>query len=394
MITSSEIALVRRMEKNWIISVLSELISRKAVNVLAGGSGEKERADYLEALIENLGFEAKRFDVIDDKGFTRSNIVVEYGDGEPLWLVAHIDTVSADGGWTGDPFKLRVENNKVYGRGVNDNGIGIISLLLILKRISEGKIRPSKKLVFIFAADEEAGSKYGVKFLAEKGIFKEGGSAIVPDFGSEKGDEIEIAEKGILWLKVITKGISGHASIPHKADNAHLKSARLILKLYDLLHANFYKLNSLFSPPYSTFEPTKKEKNIDAINMIPESDVVYWDCRIIPEYNPDEVLEFFRGIAERHNAEVEVVMRGEPSMTSPSAKIVTAIKNAVKLELDVEPKLVGIGGGTIAGFFRSLGIPAVAWSVCSGTAHKPNEFEIIDNYIKTANVLARVTLEY
>lgn len=380
------------MEKDWIISVLSEIISRKAVNVLAGGSGERERADYLESLIEDLGFEAKRFDITDDKGFVRSNIIVDYGDGEPLWLVAHIDTVSADGGWISDPFKLKVENNKVYGRGVNDNGIGIMSLLLILKWIAEGKLHPKKRLMLIFAADEEAGSRYGVKFLAEKGIFKEGGSAIIPDYGSERGDEIEIAEKGILWLKINTRGVSEHASIPHKADNAHLKSARLMLKLYDSLFTRFYKLNPLFNPPYSTFEPTKKEKNIDAINIVPSSDVVYWDCRIIPEYNLDEVLDYFRGVAARYNADVEVVMRSEPSMTDPASKIVLELKNAIRSELDIEPKLVGIGGGTIAGFFRSLGIPAVAWSVCSGTAHKPNEYEIIDNYVKTAWVIAKVAL--
>lgn len=383
--------LVAHMERDWILSVLSDLIGIRAVNPLAGGNGEKERADYIEGLLEKMGFHVKRFDVKDEKGFIRSNILVDYGDGEPLWMVAHLDTVSAGEGWTSDPFKLRVENGKVFGRGVSDNGIGIVSLLLILKWISEGKLSPKKRLLLLFAADEEAGSRYGVKYLAEKGVFKERGSAIIPDFGSKSGELIEIAEKGIVWLKVVTKGKQGHASMPHKADNAHLKSARLMLKLYDALHMKFYRINYLFDPPYSTFEPTKKDRNVDSINIIPGVDTVYWDCRILPEYRIEDVLEFFRGMAKRYDADIEVIMCEEPSMTNPSEKIVVDLKKAVKTELNIEPKVIGIGGGTVAGILRKLGIPAVAWSICSETEHKANEYELIENYIKTARVLARVT---
>jgi len=384
------ISLVGAMGRDWIVSILSEIIKRKAVNPLAGGTGEKERADYLENLIRNLGFEPRRFDVKDERGIIRSNILVEYGEGEPLWLIAHIDTVSAGKNWVGDPFELRIEGDKVFGRGVSDNGVGIMSLLLILKWISEGKLNPKRRLMLLFVADEEAGSRYGVKYLAEKGVFKDGGSAIIPDFGNKEGKLIEVAEKGILWLKVTTKGVSGHASMPHRADNAHTKSARLMLKLYDSLHVKFYKLNPLFDPPYSTFEPTKKEMNVDAINIIPGSDIVYWDCRVLPEYSLDEVIEFFRGIAKRYSADVEIILREEPSVTSPSEKIVIELRKAIETELGIKPKTIGIGGGTVAGILRRLGIPAVAWSICIETEHKSNEYEIIENYIKKAKVLAKV----
>ena len=377
--------------REWIIDTLSEIISRKAVNPKFGGTGEKERADYIQKLIEEMGFTVERYDVKDEKGYTRSNLVVEVeGEDYPVWVIAHLDTVSPGTGWETDPFKLVVKGDKVFGRGVNDNGIGIMSILILLKRISEGKVKLKHTLKAAFVADEEAGSRYGVVYLIKKGLFKEGEKAIIPDFGSKKGDIIEIAEKGILWLKMITRGKQGHGSMPHKADNAHLKSAKLMLELYESLRRRFYKINRFFDPPYSTFEPTKKEKNVDSINIIPGEDVIYWDCRIIPEYSLEEVIEFFEGIGARYDATFEVVMKEKASFTREDDEIVKKLRNSIRNVLNVEPRLIGIGGGTVAGILRKIGIPSVAWGVNSGTEHKPNEWEMIESYIKTERVIEDV----
>ncbi len=384
--------------KDWIIKVMGDIVSRPAINPenFSGKEeerelyGEEKRADYLEDLVEEMGFEPVRYEVVDEKGFVRPSLVIDAGGkGDTVWVIAHMDTVSPEG-WTIDPFKLKVEGEKLYGLGVNDNGVGLMASLIILKEISEGKIELDKHLKIGFVADEEAGSNYGLKFLLKKGIFKKEERAIVPDFGNSEGSVIEIAEKGILWLKFVTKGKQTHASTPHRGDNAFLKSIRFANELYEELHSKFAKENSLFDPPTSTFEPTKKEKNVDSVNIIPGEDVHYWDCRVLPEYNLDEVISIIRDIASKYDTTVEILYKEESSSVNSDDWIVNELKNSVKAVLDIEAKLIGIGGGTFAGILRKNGVPSVVWQVGSETAHQPNEWELITNYEKTARVISKI----
>ncbi len=376
--------------REWVIKVLKEIISRNAVNPAHGGPGEKERADYIQSLLEDMGLKTKRYEVVDEKGIVRPSIVTEVGEGKTIWLIAHIDTVSPGSGWTKDPFKLTIEGDKVYGRGVNDNGIGIMAALIVLKRIVDKRIELKYKLKVGFVADEEAGSTYGLKHLVNEGVFKEGDRALIPDAGNEEGTMVEIAEKGILWLKFTTKGKQTHGSTPHKGDNAFLKSMRMAIELYETLHEKFSESDELFDPPVSTFEPTMKEKNTDSINIIPGEDVHYWDCRVLPQHDLEEVLETIRETAGKYNAEVEVVMREEASRVDPNDWIVVKLSNSIRKVLGREPKLMGIGGGTFAGILRKIGVPSVVWHIGSGTEHQPDEWELLSNYFKNADVILDV----
>jgi succinyl-diaminopimelate desuccinylase len=57
-----------------------------------------------------------------------------------------------------------------------------------------------------------------------------------------------------------------------------------------------------------------------------------------------------------------------------------------------DAKAQGIGGGTVAAFFRRAGLPAVVWMTVSQTAHQPNEFCLLTNLVGDAQVLAHVFL--
>jgi len=69
---------------------------------------------------------------------------------------------------------------------------------------------------------------------------------------------IEVAEKSILWLKVRTLGKQAHGSTPEKGINSFKAASFLITELQQL-YKTFGKKEQLFSPPISTFEPTKKK---------------------------------------------------------------------------------------------------------------------------------------
>jgi len=54
---------------------------------------------------------------------------------------------------------------------------------------------------------------------------------------------------------------------------------------------------------------------------------------------------------------------------------------------------MGIGGGTVAAFFRKAGIPAAVWSTMDDTAHSPDEYCLVENMLNDAKVFAHVFLQ-
>ncbi len=381
--------------KEDMVRVMCDLIEIKAIGPDSGGEGELEKAEYLMGLLD--GFDVERYDAKDDraKGGVRPNIVarIEGESDRTVWIVSHMDVVPEGDSslWKYPPFKAVVKDGKIYGRGAEDNNQAIVSSLFAGKAILKyGKPKLSFGLAFV--SDEETGSKYGIRYLLEKNVFREGDLIVVPDAGNERGDEIEIAEKSILWLKFKIHGIQSHASTPKL--NACRRAMEFLLELDRVLHERFDAKNDLFSPSHSTFEPTKRERNVDNINTIPGLDVSYMDCRILPEYDVDDVLrvvnEVRRKFEERDGkpVEVEVVQRMSSPPTPEDSEVVLRLKKAIKIARGVDAKVVGIGGNTCASFFRKAGFHTAVWATFVGNAHKPNEFCLIDNVVNDAKVFA------
>ncbi len=378
-----------------MVKTMCDLIEIKAISPDSGGEGELDKAEYLMKLLD--GFEVERFDAKDEraKGGVRPNIVAKIeGESErTIWIVSHMDVVPEGDValWKTPPFKAVVEDGKIYGRGAEDNNQAIVSSLFAGKAIMEfGTPKLSYGLAFV--SDEETGSRFGIQHLLRQDVFKEGDLIVVPDAGNEKGDEIEIAEKSILWLKFKVHGIQSHASTPKL--NACRRAMEFMLELDRVLHSRFDAKNSLFSPPRSTFEPTKREKNVDNVNTIPGLDVSYMDCRILPEYDVDEVLNVVNEVRRRFEErdgkpiEVEVVQKESSPPTDENSEVVLRLKRAIKLARGVDAKVVGIGGNTCAAFFRKAGFPTAVWGTFLGNAHQPNEFCLIDNMVNDAKVFA------
>jgi len=93
-----------------------------------------------------------------------------------------------------------------------------------------------------------------------------------------------------MWLKFKVMGKQTHASMPGSGINAHKIGMMFALSVDEALHDNFSDRDELFEPPFSTFEITKKEANVENINTIPGSDVFYMDMRILPDENLDDIL--------------------------------------------------------------------------------------------------------
>lgn len=387
-------------EKKYIVEVAGRLIPIRSISPESGGKGEADRADELCKILEEMGIKNySRYDMEDDTGAKRSSVLVKAGyQPKTLWIIAHIDTVPEGDRtlWSKPPFKVTLENDRIFGRGVSDNGQAIMLSLLLLKNLRKDDLKYNIGVAFV--ADEETGSKFGIQNLLEKEIFTKEDLILVPDSGKETGDEIEVAEKSILWIRFTISGKQYHASMPFNAINASREGMKFMLELDTFLHEKFKDTVDIFLPPYSTFEPTKHDKNVDNINTIPGVDVQYMDCRILPRYDLDVVLDQIRlKIREfeknsRAKISFEAVQKEQaPPPTSQKSEIVTRLKEAIKSKRGIEPNVIGIGGGTCAAYFRKKGFDAAVWcTTVAECAHKPDEYMILDHVLMDRDVVESI----
>ena len=381
-----------------------EMLKIKAVNPDGGGKGEFERAMYMKKHLEDLGLHVTRHDIPDSRVVegVRVNLtaVLDGEDkGRTLWLAAHLDTVpeGSRAFWATDPYVPTVKEGKIFGRGAEDNGQAVCSSLFAMKAMKTLGLKPMMNLGLAYVSDEEFGSKYGVIPLLEKGVFKASDMALVPDSGSPDGSQIEIAEKSILWLKIITKGKQVHGSTPEKGLNARRVAMNLAIRLDDTLHSKYLAKDALFDPQPSTFEPTKCDANVENVNTVPGLDVQYFDCRILPRYPLDDVMKQIDSVKLRveketgATIEIQPIQREENANPTPmESPIVQKLKAALKELRALEAKPIGIGGGTVGAYFRRKGIHTAVWSTIDDLAHQPNEYCKIENMVNDAKVFVHV----
>jgi succinyl-diaminopimelate desuccinylase len=378
----------------------------KAVNPRMGGQGEVERAQFLEDSLKERGLDVTRVDVKDSEspGGIRPNLSARLEgreSGRSLWFISHMDTVPEGSRdlWKTDPFEPTIKDGKIIARGSEDNGQSLVASLFALLTLKKlGAELPFNVGVW-FVADEEFASNYGIKALLHRRLFRRDDLVVVPDAGSPKGTDIEIAEKGLLWMKVTTKGKQVHASLPKKGLNAHRVGMKLALELDETLNGKYRKRDSLYDYPVSSFEPTKIEANVGNVNTVPGVDVFYFDCRVLPEYSLDEVERDVRmkisQYERKYGAKIifeEVEKEPAGPSTSKDSEVAVLLARGVSKVTRRKSRFTGIGGQTVGNLFRREGIPTAVWSTIDDVPHEPNEYSRIANLINDTKVFASVPL--
>lgn len=399
-------ALLRRLEgkRQAVIDFQRRLVAIPALGPDNDGQGEWDKAELVKAMLAELGLAVDRDMHAPDArvpGGLRPNfsaVIPGRDTSKTLWVISHLDIVPPGdlSLWESDPYELRVDGDNLYGRGTEDNNQAAVSSLILAQAITEEGLVPPINFGMIFVADEETTSKFGLEYVVKQhaDYFRPGDLFLVPDFGGPDSRMMEVAEKSILWLKVTLLGKQCHASTPEQGNNTLVAAADLILRIRGL-YETFNARDELFSPPFSTFEPTKKEANVENVNTVPGKDVFYVDCRVLPRYPLAEVIEAIRGlgdeVASKYGVRVEcqAVQREEAAPpTSPDSEVVERLAGAIRRVYGVEPQPAGIGGGTVAAVLRRAGHPAVVWSTLNHNAHQPNEHSSIPFTIGDAKVMA------
>ena len=401
-------ALVDARETELVRNVL-ELGAIPGINPRMGGTGEAARVAWLKKYFDAHNIPYQEYAVADDAVAEgqRTSLIVKFEGAEDkektLWFMAHTDTVAPGDlkDWNTDPFQPTQIGNKIFGLGVEDNGQAVVCMMQACVMMKELGLTPKCNVAFLFAADEETGSQYGLHALMDiPDLFSSRDEAIVPDAGSYNGAFIEVAEKSQVWLLFTVLGKQAHGSMPHLGINAGYIGAKMAVEIVDTLRDRYAYKDDLFDPPYSTFEYTQKFANVESPNVLPGRDVFAMDLRILPQFTVDDVLDCVDRIISKYEYEYkvrisyEVTQRADAApITSPESRVASELKG-ILTEAGVDAICGGIGGGTCGAILRKKNIPTVVWSTLDELAHQPNEYTIIPNLVQDTAVFLSVIESY
>jgi acetylornithine deacetylase/succinyl-diaminopimelate desuccinylase-like protein len=235
-----------------VVATLRDLIRIPSVNPPdpAAPDGETRVARYLEARLRDLGLKPEVVEPVAGRGSVHARLRGDGSVGEPFLLLSHLDVVPAPPDrWTHAPFDADVADGYVYGRGAVDMKgmialeLGVVELLVAEAR--EARRDPARDpipglrrdVLFTSAADEEAGSTDGARWLAAHrpewlqaaGAVNECGGVSVTVAG-RRLYPIQVAEKGFVPYRIHVSGTWGHGSMP-RDDNAAIRAAQIVERL-------------------------------------------------------------------------------------------------------------------------------------------------------------------
>ena len=208
------------MKTENTVELLSHLVAMPSVNPAMADDdvlrGEARLVEWLEPWFAGRGFRTERIEATPG----RPNLVARFGPEHPkrtMLFESHLDTVGV-AGFAGDPFTLREDDGRLYGRGACDTKGPLAAFMAALDGKTLAAIeRSGTQLIWLGAIGEETGN-LGAEEAVAAGLRAEECIVLEPT-----GLKIVHAHKGACWFKVSTRGRAAHGSDPSRGENAILK---------------------------------------------------------------------------------------------------------------------------------------------------------------------------
>jgi len=264
---------------------------------------ERDVAERVVAEMNLLGYDQA---FIDPMG----NAIGRVGNGAlKVVLDAHMDTVGVGNpnAWPHDPFEGKLENDIVFGRGASDNKGALAAQVYAGKLLADRGLDGADVSVFVVGTVmEEDCDGLALGYVLEKTI--PGVRAVI--LGECTNLDVYRGHRGRMEMKVMTTGISSHASAPDRGDNAVTHMAPIVLAI-DSLNERLADDSFLGKGTVAT---TKIECDTASLNAIPDSCAIYLDRRLTAGETRALALEQVQDLLP-HGAHVEVLTYAEPSHT-------------------------------------------------------------------------------
>ena len=165
---------------------------------------EAKRAKLFAEMLRQSGVSNVEIDAEGNVVGLRKGI----GAGPLIAIAAHLDTVFPEG----INVKVRREGTKLYAPGVGDDSRALAVLLQIVRAMDAAKIQTASDILFIADVGEEGpGDLRGMKYLFQKGSYKDKIKMFISLDPFGWGNDITTAGMGSKRFKVIFKGPGGHS---------------------------------------------------------------------------------------------------------------------------------------------------------------------------------------
>jgi len=366
---------------------VTETIIADAIGLLerlVGFDSESDKSnlpliDFVEGHLAERGVDVLRSpNKTGDKAALLATIGPKVEGG--IVLSGHTDVVPViDQEWTGDPFKLRGQNGRLYARGACDmKGFDAIALAMIPYFQAADLRRP---VHILLSYDEETTCLGSVDFIDRFGKDLPRPAAVI--VGEPTMMEVVDAHKSIatFWTTVI--GLEAHSSNPALGANAVATACEIVTEIYRLADAyqTAARRSPRFDPPYSTLH-VGTIRGGTARNILARECSFHWEFRGVPGDSMREALQaiedYVVGVAlprltryvqgPRIDTVLEVDIPGLLAQSGSAAETL-----AMKLTGSNHTRAAAFA--TEAGQFQSAGLPTI---VCGPgaieQAHKPDEF--------------------
>ncbi len=260
--------------------------------------------EFVEARLKDAGVAPIR---IRSETQPKSNLFATIGPQAPggVVLSGHTDVVPTDGqAWSSDPFALRAEGGRLYGRGATDMKSFIAIALALVPEMVEAELKRPIHLAFSF--DEEVGCLGAPLMIRHIAASAPKPAAVI--VGEPTGMEVVTSHKGVVALTTRVRGKAVHSSVVNHGVSAVAYAARLAVWLDERMRglAETGPTDARFDPPYTSLHSGIIVGG-EALNITAGEATLTSDIRALPGDDPEAHVAAFRREAERLAAEMRMV---------------------------------------------------------------------------------------
>ncbi|MEY3715060.1 MAG: hypothetical protein RJB59_863 [Actinomycetota bacterium] len=392
----------RQELENDVVTLCQELIRIPSVNFGEGKGDEKAAAEYVAAKLAEVGIASKFYESAPNRVSVVARIEGTDQSRPGLVINGHLDVVPANAAdWSVDPFSGVIKDGCIWGRGAVDMKNMDAMMLAVFRLWARHGYKPSRTMVVVFFADEEAGGIYGSRWMAEnhpevfagcsETISEVGGFSLTLNSG-KRVYVIETSQKGIEWMKLTATGVASHGSVINDK-NAVTRLADAVAKVGSFKWPQrITKTNELFFKRIAEltgkgYDPSNLQPLLDEVgsmskmigatltntanpsmleagykaNVVPQSASAVVDGRTLPGYE-SELLDTVKKLVGEH-VTVESLVSDIPLEVEFGGPLVDAMMNAIKSE---DPEGIPIpyllSGGTDNKALAKLGILGYGFS--------------------------------
>ena len=363
------------------VALATDLINCPSVTPARG-----EVFDVLASALEPLGFTIHRFVLGEAPDGPTENMVAIRGSGSPHFgFAGHLDVVPAGEGWSGDPFRARIEDGRIIGRGANDMKSAIAAFVAAVSR----SMPANGTCSLLITGDEEGYATFGtpriIDWLNERSIRPDMILIGEPTSNERLGDTVKIGRRGSVNMWIEVPGTQGHVAYPHRADNPIPALGRIVAAL-DAVHLD----DGTDAFPPSNLEFTSISTPTSASNVIPGTATAQLNIRFNNLQRGADLVAMVEEVAKREapQASVRARISGEAFLTPPG-RLFDVVVEAIEEETGKKPEL-STSGGTSDGRFLIQLCPVVDFGLPNATMHKLDESAGVEDIHALSRIYERI----